>query len=270
MDGIVAFFDILGYQSFLENNSATETALKVLDLINELPKLTSRSVSDFWINHEAAHGAAVIKMPEHCSHLIFSDSIVLTIPFEENATQFWKDMALNYLLTMAAHLQARMFQAGLPLRGGIVRGDFLVKGTCLAGQAIIDAYRLCESLDFSGVVFSPDLGTYIEKRQKDTDPLIEPSVYDTFFVRYLSPLKNSQEKHLLHLNWIAFMGKTKEKFTSDIASSVLRAFWAHKKDCPRAVDSKVLNTTKLVHRLTMATDDSTKLTTPPTSSAPRP
>jgi hypothetical protein len=36
MNGLIAFFDILGYQSFLENNSAIESAEKVLELITEI------------------------------------------------------------------------------------------------------------------------------------------------------------------------------------------------------------------------------------------
>ena len=37
MNGLIAFFDILGYQSFLENNSAEQSALKVFDFITESP-----------------------------------------------------------------------------------------------------------------------------------------------------------------------------------------------------------------------------------------
>jgi hypothetical protein len=37
-NSIVAYFDILGYQSFLKSNSALETAEKVFQLVKSSPK----------------------------------------------------------------------------------------------------------------------------------------------------------------------------------------------------------------------------------------
>jgi hypothetical protein len=50
MNGLIAFFDILGYQSFLENNSATQSAEKVLKLITEIPEQTKSEVSKRWFS----------------------------------------------------------------------------------------------------------------------------------------------------------------------------------------------------------------------------
>ncbi|SEF97938.1 hypothetical protein [Nitrosomonas ureae] len=38
MKGIIGFFDILGYQNFLENNSEIEYAKKIIELIERLQK----------------------------------------------------------------------------------------------------------------------------------------------------------------------------------------------------------------------------------------
>jgi hypothetical protein len=49
MNGLIAFFDILGYQSFLENNSATESAEKVLKLITDIPQKAKSEVAEAWL-----------------------------------------------------------------------------------------------------------------------------------------------------------------------------------------------------------------------------
>jgi hypothetical protein len=49
------------------------------------------------------------------------------------------------------------------MRGAIVEGEFHVKEMCFAGRAIVDAYKLCESLDFSGLVCESQLATRLPK-----------------------------------------------------------------------------------------------------------
>ena len=55
MKGLIGFFDILGYQNFLKNNSAEQSINKVFDIITSMPKIIS-DYSENWSksieNHE--------------------------------------------------------------------------------------------------------------------------------------------------------------------------------------------------------------------------
>jgi hypothetical protein len=251
MNGLIAFFDILGYQSFLENNSASDTAasdaaLNVLKLITEIPLGVKKLMADFASDlpdksNEAKEIANLIK------HLIFSDTIVLSIEYPLGASSSWKKAALAYITTFSGILFNRMFDKGLPMRGVIEEGEFLIKDTCFAGKAIVNAYKLCDSLDFAGLVYSSSLGDSLPRilNFQKTHPSMIP---------YLSPKNGLKEEKLIQINWIlASLDELKKKeILSDIETYVLRAFWAHNKDCPLSVDVKVQNTVKLCRRLAIA------------------
>lgn len=248
MKGIIAFLDILGYQSFLENNSATDSALKVLDMVTKLPKDTHTEMSQGW-NASKLDSS----ITDSLQHVIFSDTIVLLIPFdkdEKNAIP-----AIIYMVTLSGVLAAKMFNAGLPIRGAIHQGEFVVKDSCFAGTGIVEAYRLCSRLDFSGLVLGDDIHTRLAKNQAANPPLMSQKNYDKLLVPILSPLKSTksgelEERRLTHVNWLSFTGGALRKhLESDLIQCVMSRFWAHGKDCPAAVDGKIRNTCKMMRRL---------------------
>jgi hypothetical protein len=258
MTGLIAFFDILGYQSFLENNSASESALEVLDLITRIPAEPMATTAKAWKRlHTEYPGSVAASVEASLKHLIFSDTIVLSLPYPDPSVESWQVKSLTYLSSIAAMLSAAMFVKGLPLRGAIVEGDFVAKDMCLAGQAVVEAYRLCESLDFSGVVISPGvMGGAVLSTAVGADVAVLMPTADKVLLPYLSPLNGGSEKRLVHVNWLALLDEVQMKdCLSDIDSFVLRSFWAHKKDCPLSVDKKIHNTQKLVRRLAIALDD---------------
>jgi hypothetical protein len=118
---------------------------------------------------------------------------------------------------------------------------------CFAGQGVVSAYELCQSLEFSGLVYSQRLTGRV--------PAIFHDAKASSYVLYLSPLK-SGEQELLHFNWTEFI--LDEELTAlrkDAEMFVLRSFWAHNKDCSLREDAKVHNTVKLLKRLLIASDD---------------
>lgn len=90
--GLIGFFDILGYKNFLANNSASDTARNVLNIINNIPKKVvefNRDLSKSAIQSYAECGAAF-------KHLVFSDTIVFLLPYKENPEDEWIDSAELY------------------------------------------------------------------------------------------------------------------------------------------------------------------------------
>jgi hypothetical protein len=165
MNGLIAFFDILGYQSFLENNrnikpqnSAINTAERVLQLITDIPNQVRNEMTTMWSEHAKKRPEVIPKeVPEALTHLIFSDTIVLSIEYPKDSKDEWKNAALLNLVCSSTKLCKSMFYQGLPLRGAIVEGEFIVKNSCFAGQAIIDAYKLSSCLNLSGVALDKHL-----------------------------------------------------------------------------------------------------------------
>jgi hypothetical protein len=243
MNGLIAFFDILGYQSFLENNLAAESTERVLQLINDIPPKTKSELSELWLSlFKEKDGVILKEVADALNLLIFSDTIVLSITYPTNVSREWKTEASGFLGAVAGKLCKNMFIEGLPVRGAIVEGEFIMKDFCLAGKAVVDAYKLCESLDFSGVVFGSSVYKENEKNLHTFDN--EGSIF-----HHLTSLKNGKEERMFHMNWLVLMNQDEQNFLkADVETFVLRSFWAHNKDCPRGVDEKIKNTVKLIRR----------------------
>ncbi len=249
MAGLIAFFDVLGYQSFLENNSARESALQTLKLIKELPGLVEKQLIEQWMKHEAGRGEMAVEVSKACKPLIFSDTIVLSIEYPEHAEEIWKFTALGYLTIYAANLFCGMFASGLPMRGVIGEGEFIFVDACLAGRAVVEAYKLCNSLDLAGLV--------VQDSFKDRVPkLFLPPDGPKFFVWHKTPVDHSKnERQFIHLNWLGFFKpEDRQRIQADIETVVFRSFSGHKKDCSLAVNSKIQNTVKLLRYLSLALD----------------
>ena len=239
MNGLIGFFDILGYQNFLENNSAMKSALDVLEIITDMPKKINYFTSS--ITEHLLPGDRVLH--ESLSHLVFSDTIVFTLSYPEDVDESWMNRARTFMASCSALLAAEMFEKGLPIRGVIHEGEFITKDMCIAGKGIVEAYRLCASLDISGIVFSQELGNKMLKLVDDESKLVS----SRFIFPYLTPLNNGSECRLVNINWFNYMFDFKHQ--NDVEAYVLESFWAHQKDCSNAVETKLRNTTKLIRKM---------------------
>jgi hypothetical protein len=229
---LVAYFDILGYQSFLKNNadSEIESAEKVFKLVKSAPK----EAVGFWLDVPPESNLGKWKpVIESIQSLVFSDTIVISCPVPESGPE-----AIHFMLLVgvAAHITVKMFKNGLPVRGAITLGSFIFDDTCIAGRAVVDAYNLCQTLNVSGTALSPDLSKLIDEKCANDKELI----WDRNYPYYLFPLTDSKE-----LKTRAVFCALPEK-GSNIDSEVREAFWKWSKDIPLSVDVKVSNTAKML------------------------
>ncbi len=246
MYGLIGFFDILGYQNLLENNLASQLVEEILETINSMPD----EVIKILIKREGASERQILgkEMGLPLNHLVFSDTIVFTLayPGPDESNKEWNRLARKFMSINSSSLTAKMFRSGLPTRGVLHERDFIIKGMCIAGKGMVEAYQLCESLNLSGMVCTQFLGNKIIEDQ--TIQKIDNDSFSNF--TYLSPKKDGSEINLLHGNWARFLGKDALlKCQNDIESFVLESFWAHQKDCANSVDTKVRNTTKVVRKI---------------------
>lgn len=242
MKGLIGFFDILGYKSFLKNNNGTaiESAKSVLKTIIETPEKVRdllKEGSDSGIIHQI-------------DHIVFSDTIVISLDMSAIKADICPGDARFQFCIFCGVVFQEMLKKGLPVRGAMVEGEFIFEASCLAGEAIVDAYDLCEMLDFAGLVCEADFGKVVMgDEQKENGGI---------FLKYLSPLKNGREDRHVHFNWLTIMDIVSPdeyaKVVADTAMYISRAFWDHNKDCAQAVDSKLDNTIKLTRRLMMQSE----------------
>lgn len=236
--GIIGFFDILGYQNFLENNSEIDYAEKIIDMVLALPQEAIDSLKKNFSS------PLILEATNNIKHLIFSDTIVITIDLKPKNIEIkdyeysvYEDIVRDTMVLLATKLTSQMFALGLPIRGVLHEGEYLIKKYCLAGKAIVQAYQLCEKLNFSGAVCSEVFEEKYINRKND------PVCYKLLFF-YLTPLKSITDKKMLNCNWMHYF-----EYQIDIEDFVLNAFWKHEKDCDASVDIKIHNTAKSIRKM---------------------
>lgn len=276
-EGAIVFFDILGYQSLLENNKTEDDlnsiAFKVLKIINEvqvqdLTNITfarasvsaSCSVSVKVAVNESAADRQLSTLeniqstseedkkkesyaPERIQpknnpnslvkKLVFSDTILLSLDFSRFRLDGYSDIELWILfLESCISLYNDMFKKGLPLRGAIDFGKYVINGNSFAGIPIVNAYKLSNKLDMSVCVLTKDAAHKLNE------------TFSGFAIEYLIPTKDREEK-------LFTLGANPCDQNKDIREQVLSSFWKHNKDIPLSVKSKVDNTVQWLTYLRM-------------------
>ena len=238
--GIIGFFDILGYQSFLENNrddGAQQVLTYLAKLEEALPSEMLKAFSFAQTPDKAQELVALIKW------LVFSDTIMLYTPFLDTDTPAQRSnrwIVLNFACLL---LWRRMFEYGLPLRGAIHTGEFLVQKNCFAGIAIAEAYTLSQDLDLAACVYSPQAFTELIKQANEP---IEPLLWryiPTQIFEYQTPRKTPKQPRLAVINPFTLILNGQERYSQqDLGQIVYECFIRHNKDIPEKAQSKLRNT----------------------------
>lgn len=233
--GIIGFFDILGYSSFIENNTTTDASNIILNvLLNLKQEVTEQHKELFKGINNTENKKKVELIIDKIEWLIFSDTILLTLPYDPELPPHEKESFWFIFLVHCAFLYTHLFVEGLPLRGTITHGDFFLAKNCFAGKSIIDAYRETQELDLAAIIVSEK-----SKRELAASSLLKPEgMLGVFLHEYLVPFKNQKEaKRITLIPAAMFIEKT-----SEIRQLVLGSFWKHKKDIPQRALGKMNNT----------------------------
>ncbi len=242
--GLVGFFDILGYQNLLERNEPEEIAGNVLPILTKIDGTVIKNLhgiyNSLFLEVKAMQSSSVKpdtlaavdkkhkKIINAMRWLIFSDTVLLTLPIEDKDPIIVRTSWTMFILATVI-LQIKLFDAGLPTRGAIEYGKFFVKDMCFAGRTIVTAYQLCSQIELAACVFSEVAANEFIRLDMSND-------LDSFVVEYLIPMK-SGEKHLLTV-----MAHTYDIDSPDIHGEVMRAFWGNRKDISLSARQKAQNT----------------------------
>lgn len=235
-EGLVGFFDILGYQNLLERNEPELIVEKVLPILTGIRDNCNEEIYTYLpLEKYPKQKAKITPIIAAMEWLVFSDTILLSLPFDCNKG----DSSLHYhywltFLSAARILQKRLFEAGLPVRGAIDYGKFLIKDSLFAGRCIIKAYQLSNKIEMAACVLSEDA---VSNFQLNPAKKNRESVAKAFLVEYLVPTKDGDTRMYVVIARPASATKH-----SEIHEAVMHAFWGHGKDIPQSVRPKVDNT----------------------------
>jgi len=221
--GLVGFFDILGYQQLICNNDIIPSAQLVSELIVGLADKVKKNLvlksADDYKKKELESDLAMI------TSITISDSIVLFCPL--NVPHRHPKTIAMVFTGYCSMLLRSSFDIGLPLRGAIDKGDYYHENNCFAGEPIINAYKLAESLPLSGAAITNSFAQWLDDKATTGKPLDD---YYTSKLLFPMAIEYGDEKITRYfIDWFAPF-KDWGPLPSDLRDYVHTAFLAHNKD----------------------------------------
>ncbi len=240
--GAIGFFDILGYQSILENNKTEDEMNKaVVDVLETINEIETANLSQYSI-YDNEHGIAN-SIDHYVKRLIFSDTIILSLNFTSDlAKKIHNDSLWHIFIKSCGKLFWHMFSKGLPLRGAISFGKYIIHESSFVGLPVIEACKLSNKLDLSACVLTGNVAKEISK--------YKCKMREDYPIEYLVPTKEGEER-------LFVLNSNPCNHDKDIREQVLSSFWKHNKDIPTSVRSKVDNTVQWLTYLRMKENENT-------------
>jgi len=257
--GFVGYFDILGYTQIMLNNNIHKTAQFVSDTLMNIPQDMIDSLRSPYqqaqpleVAPESSERDEWSQILDKVSWIIFSDSILISLPFDPALPE--RDLVRLYLAfsTVCASLMNRCFVAGFPLRGAISVGEFFIEDRCFAGRPIINAYYATQQLEFAGCVLDEAANNLISEVRKDLVKQGERNLLvklDQTTILYMVPLKENLDERLRTINWVVLDTPGFSPIAGDIREVTTRAFLMHNKIAVPAVQGKINNTEMFIRHV---------------------
>ena len=245
-NGFVGFFDILGYKEIIIKNEIDHVSKIITDILEVLPTKALDSVISIYPEGTTKE---VIKRPlAKLQSKLISDSILLA--YSDDAPPMPPVVQTMVFLHYVSRLLRLSFEKGLPLRGAIDRGEYFLSdsGQCFAGKPLINCYQLGGSLDLAGCAITDDCVQYIFETAKLDKANKAISLFKSFMLSHLAPMKDGQSQELSLINWFFPLTDWDAK-PDDIRTWIIDSFHAHNKQISPAVISKVTNTEIMLHRM---------------------
>ncbi len=225
--GLVGFFDILGYQNLLEQNEPEVIAEEVLPILIGLKNSIKANIYDVMKLAKASERKKIIEpIVESMEWLVFSDTILLTLAFNEN------DVSLNHyywfvFLLASIEIQTQLFNAGLPARGAIDYGKFFVQEGCFAGRCIVKAYKLSSTIEMAACVLSHEAVIKFESI-KGVEEDVRSRIFKMLVIPYLGPNEAGGSAHVYGKSTLSF----KPEYSWKGNARLLGQYERHCSKCP--------------------------------------
>jgi len=252
--GFLAFFDILGYKQIILNNDIHKTAQLVSDTLVTMPSSIINNVTgpDQDAEIKPFDQATWNENLSKVNWLIFSDSILVSLPFDPQSAIAYLLQSYAAFVTVCATLMSRTFKAGFPLRGAISVGEFFIQDRTFAGKPIINAYRTAQDLEFSGCILDEDANNFISYLRKEVikqgnENLL--TMLDQTTILYIVPKKNDSSERHRAINWVSLALPGFPQVEGNVRDYVYNAFLMHNKIAVPQVQAKINNTEMFVRHV---------------------
>lgn len=175
----VAYFDILGFGSILENNSfiAYRTLLNLKESVDEQRGLPISQAKRDKIDEK-----------------YFSDTVIFVS--EDDG-----EISLLAVIVRSIEIFEAASMRNIPLRGGIAHGEWFQSEdkSVFTGTALKEAYEIGESQQMLGIRISDSVYSKIFENRVD-----DFFSHENITIKYNVPLKSNKTKKCYVLNWPAF------------------------------------------------------------------
>jgi len=256
--GFVAFFDILGYKQIILNNDIHKTAQIVSDTLVNIPEIIIRNVLRASAGSTQAEPGQAVEVDSwqrtltQIDWLIFSDSILVSLPVDPTLPLSETLQAYAAFATVCATLLNKSFAAGFPLRGAISVGEVFIEERCFAGRPIINAYRTAQELEFCGCILDEDANSFVSQLRKDVvsaGDINMLTMLDQTTILYIVPMKEDTSERHRTINWVSLEVEGFPRFEGSIRDYVTTAFLKHNKIALPGVQNKINNTEMFVRHV---------------------
>lgn len=160
MNCIFGIFDVLGFTSFCEN-CEPDDAEKVLHIIDDFEIDIPRTLCKHLIGSNPVPQEKMNQVSSRLHWLTFSDTVFVAMPIESSDHSETLRFNLILFMVLAAFINRRMFEIGLPVRGAVHIGEVTLSRKCFAGKAIVDAYRLGKGFQVAATLVSDEAAKFV-------------------------------------------------------------------------------------------------------------
>jgi hypothetical protein len=234
-NGLVCFFDIMGYQNILLKNNITECAKLIKEILLHIPENVENKLVS--IGEETGRAGKLEDFLGNNFHkIMISDTIIFFFDLDNIKGNI--EYLLLMVLVFIREFQHESFNSGLPMRGSLDFGEYYYCDNLFAGKTIVNTYNESNNLNFSGVTISKNAYDYFKSLEHFGVKM---------FLRYyifecLVPLKQTEEIKYV-MKWY---NKDNYKKYKDIRQYIFDSFYMHNKDVNNNVLDKINNTEKML------------------------
>lgn len=140
---IVAFIDILGFNSLIKesekNSSVLEKLFNALTYLKTLERPTGWNINRIETEEDAQKkGVNLFKIDDKTNVTCFSDSIIVSV----NLQNIGVNEAVSTLIANLSYISSYLLSEDILIRGGLTYGNLIHnENGIVLGQALIDAYK---------------------------------------------------------------------------------------------------------------------------------
>jgi hypothetical protein len=216
-DGFVLFLDILGFRNKVKN-LRTETEFRALFVL-----LSS-------LQEEAKRLSLTGSYLSDLKALTFSDSIILTIPYESQHNGIY--LACMAIIRVGMLFQNILINENYLSRGYIVRGRYIHHEEILLGPAFIDAYEKEKNVgDYPFIEIDPDIINEAKKTIQPSqnmssifDLLIQVPGEKKYFLNYLNE-KQAHQQYVQSLDQLSNLIELAKRQIAEYTDKEIQRKW---------------------------------------------